>query len=197
MSTVAASILLFVVIDPFGNIPLFLSVLDAVPAERRRKVVARELSIALLVLVAFLFAGPSLLAALQITQPSLRIGGGIILLLIAIKMVFGGTGQMFKEMPEGEPMIVPLAVPSIAGPSAIATVLLLAGQEPGRWPAWLLAIFLAWLATAAILLSATTLASLLGKRGLCAIERLMGLLLTAVAVEMFLDGVHAFLGPRV
>lgn len=197
MSVVSATILLFVVMDPFGNMPLFLSVLDAVPVERRRKVVARELSIALLILVAFLFAGPRFLAALQISQPSLRIAGGIILILIAIKMVFGETGQMFKETPEGEPLIVPLAVPYVAGPSAIATVLLLAGQEPGRWPAWLLAIFLAWTANAAILLSSTKLASLLGSRGLCAVERLMGLILTAVSVEMFLGGVRAFLGLHV
>ena len=93
--------------------------------------------------------------------------------MIAVKMVFGGAGQMFKDTPDGEPFIVPLAVPYVAGPSATATVLLLAGQEPGRWLAWLLAILLAWIATAAILLASTKLASFLGKRGLCAIERLM------------------------
>lgn len=193
MTIVSAAILLFVVMDPFGNMPLFLSVLDAVPAERRRKVVARELLIALIMLVAFLFLGPHLLAALQISQPSLRIAGGIILFLIAVKMVFGGAGQMFKDASDSEPFIVPLAVPSVAGPSATATVLLLAGQEPGRWAAWLLAILLAWLATAVILLASTKVAFLLGKRGLCAIERLMGLILTAVSVEMFLVGVRAFL----
>jgi multiple antibiotic resistance protein len=196
MSVISATILLFVVIDPFGNVPLFLGVLDAVPVERRRTVLARELLIALLILVAVLFAGPHFLSALQISQPSLRIAGGIILVLIAIKMVFGGTGKMFKETPEGEPLIVPLAVPYVAGPSATATVLLLAGQEPTRWPAWLLSVFLAWMAAAAILLSSTKLAFLLGKRGLCAIERLMGLILTAVAVEMFLGGLRAFLGSQ-
>jgi len=168
MSVISATILLFVVIDPFGNV----------------------------LLVAVLFAGPHFLSALQISQPSLRIAGGIILVLIAIKMVFGGTGKMFKETPEGEPLIVPLAVPYVAGPSATATVLLLAGQEPTRWPAWLLSVFLAWMAAAAILLSSTKLAFLLGKRGLCAIERLMGLILTAVAVEMFLGGLRAFLGSQ-
>ncbi len=197
MSVISASILLFVVIDPFGNVPFFLSVLDAVPVERRRRVLARELLFALLVLIAVLFAGPKFLEAIRISRPSLHIAGGIILLLIAIKMVFGGTAEMFKEIPQGEPLIVPLAVPSIAGPSATATVLLLAGQEPERWPAWLLAVFLAWLASAAILLLSTTLASLLGKRGLCAIERLMGLILTAVAVEMFLNGVRALVGSGV
>ncbi len=197
MTIVSAAILLFVVMDPFGNIPFFLSVLDAVPVERRRKVVARELLIALIILAAFLFAGPCLLAALQISQPSFQIAGGIILFLIAVKMVFGGAGQMFKDTPDGEPFIVPLAVPYVAGPSATATVLLLAAQEPGRWPTWLLAILLAWMAASAILLSSTKLAFLLGKRGLCALERLMGLILTAVAVEMFLGGLRAFLGSQV
>jgi multiple antibiotic resistance protein len=197
MSVISATILLFVVMDPFGNIPLFLSALDAVPVKRRRRVLTRELSVALLILVAFLFAGPYFLAALQISQPALRIAGGIILILISIKMVFGGTEQMFKGTPKGEPLIVPLAVPYIAGPSAIATVLLLAGQEPGRWGAWLLAIFLAWLGTAGVLLLSGKLAFFLGKRGLCAIERLMGLILTAVSVEMFLGGVREFLNSQI
>ena len=196
MSVISATILLFMVMDPFGNIPLFLGVLDAVPMERRRRLLARELLIALLILVAFLFVGPCFMRAIQVSVPSLRIAGGIILFLISIKMVFGGADQMFKETPDGEPLIVPLAVPYVAGPSATATVLLLVGQEPERWPAWLLALFLAWIASAVILLSSTKLARLLGKRVLCAIERLMGLILTAVSVEMFLGGICAVLDSR-
>jgi len=190
MSVISAGILLFMVMDPFGNTPLFLSVLEAVPMERRRRVVLRELLIALLILILFLFVGPHFLMALHISEPSLRIAGGIILFLIAIKMIFGGTDQMFKGTPERDPLIVPLAVPYVAGPSASATVLLLVGQEPSRWPEWLLSLFLAWMGTAVILLFSTKLAGFLGRRGLCAIERLMGLILTAISVEMLMQGIR-------
>ena len=194
MSLVSASILLFLVMDPFGNTPVFLSVLNAVPSERRQRVIIRELLIALLVLIMFLLVGPSFLKVLQISEPSLRIAGGIILFLIAIKMIFGRTKDMFKDTLGGEPLIVPLAVPAIAGPSAVATLLLLVGQEPGRWPEWLLSLFLAWLSTAVILLFSTKLAKFLGERGLSAIECLMGLILTAISVEMFLQGIRTAFG---
>ncbi len=197
MSVISACILLFMVMDPFGNIPFFLSVLKTVPKERRKRVITRELLIALLILMVFLFLGPYFLGVLRISESSLRIAGGIVLFLIAIKMIFGGTQEMFKGTPEGEPLIVPLAVPAIAGPSTVATILLLVAQEPSRWPEWLLSLCLAWLSTALILLSSTELARLLGERGLTAIERLMGLILTAISVEMFLQGIRAFLGSHV
>jgi len=196
MSCLSAGILLFMVMDPFGNMPLFLSVLKAVPMERRQRVIMRELLIALLVLTVLLFVGPHFLKVLQISQPSLRIAGGIILFLIAIKMIFGRTEEIFKGTPEGEPLIVPLAIPAIAGPSAVAVVLLLVGQEPTRWPEWLFSLFLAWLGTAVILLFSTKLARLLGERCMSAIERLMGLMLTAVSVEMFLQGIRTVLDSQ-
>lgn len=190
MTLISATILLFVVMDAFGNLPLFVSALDAVPEKRRQRVIARELLFAFIILVFFLFVGPYIVAALQLSYSSLRIAGGIILFLIAVKMVFGGAQKLFTDTPAGEPFIVPLAVPYVAGPSAIATVLLLVGQYPTRWPEWLLAITLASLANAAILLAAPRLIPLLGTRGLFAMERLMGLLLTAVAVEMLLGGIR-------
>ena len=189
MSVISAAILLFVVMDPFGNMPLFVSVLETLPPERRKRVLARELMIALVLLVACLFVGPYFLSMLHISAPSLGIAGGIILFLIAIKMVFGGTDQMFKDVPDGEPLIVPLAVPCVAGPSATATILLLVGQEPDRWPEWLLAIILAWAVGAFFLSFSTKIAAVLGKRVLCAIERLMGLMLTAISIEMLLNGI--------
>jgi multiple antibiotic resistance protein len=197
MSVISACILLFMVMDPFGNIPFFLSVLKTVPEERRRRVITRELLIALLILVVFLFLGPYFLGVLQISESSLRIAGGIVLFLIAIKMIFGETQEMFKGTPEGEPLVVPLAVPAIAGPSTVATILLLVAQEPSHWPEWLLSLSLAWLSTALILLSSTELARFLGARGLTAVGRLMGLILTAISVEMFLQGIRQFLGSKV
>lgn len=150
--------------------------------------VVRELLVALSILLLFLFAGPYLLKALRISQSSLQIAGGIILFLIAIKMVFGKIGDMFKD-PQGEdPFIVPLAVPCLAGPSAIATVMLLMGQDPQRWHVWLVSLLLAWIVTSIILLFSAGLDRFLGKKGMSALQRLMGLILTALAVEMFIEG---------
>ncbi len=190
MTIFSASILLLLVMDPFGNAPVFLCVLKDVPGPRRQLVILRELLIALIVLVLFLLAGPHLINILQISEASLRIAGGIILFLIAIQMIFGSTEGMFKEDLEEEPLIVPLAIPFIAGPSAIATVMLLTGQEPGRWPEWLVSLCLAWMVTSMILLLSAKLDQFLGKRGLSALQSLMGLILTALAVEMFLQGIR-------
>ena len=190
MSIMSVSILLFMVMDPFGNVPFFVSALDGVAAERRRRVMIRELLVALAILSACLFVGPFFMKSMQVSEPSLRIAGGIILFLIAMKMVFGGADELFKDAPDGEPFVVPLAVPYLAGPSAIATLMVLVGQEPDRWPAWLTALFIAWAAAAVILLASTRLAKLLGKRALYAIERLMGLILTALSVEMVLVGIR-------
>ena len=190
MSILSASILIFLVMDPFGNSPVFLSVLKGVPPQRRQKAIARELLIALLVLLLFLFAGPHLLKALHISEPSLRIAGGIILFLIAIKMVFGKVGEMFSGPFSEEPFIVPLAIPCLAGPSSIATVMLLTGQEPHRWNEWVVSLLLAWLLTSGILLLSAKLDRVLGEKGMSALQHLMGLILTALAVEMFIQGLR-------
>ena len=189
MSLVSAFVLLFFVMDAFGNIPLFLAALAPVASERRRRVVARELLIALGVLVLFLFAGPVILNGLGISQGSLSIAGGIVLFLIALRMIFPQHhGTMAEEAVDHEPFVVPLAIPFVAGPSALATVMLLVSREPGRQLEWLVALVLAWAATAAILLLAPRLVRALGARGLIAIERLMGMILTALAVEMVVRG---------
>ncbi len=190
MSAVAAGVLLFLVMDPFGNIPLFMVYLRDVPVPRQRRVVLREMAIALFVLVVFLFFGRYLLALLQIGEASLGIAGGIILFLIAVSMVFSGAEQVFRGQYTGEPFIVPLAIPLVAGPSCMATVLLLMAREPHRWLEWLAALVGAWLAGSAILLLAPQCSRALGPRGLMALERLMGLLLTTVAVQMFVDGLR-------
>ena len=193
MSILSASILLFLVMDPFGNAPVFLSILKRVPLKRRQKVMVRELFIALIVLLLFLLAGPHLLEALQISEPSLRIAGGIILFLIAIKMVFGKLGDMFINPLEEEPFIVPLAIPCLAGPSAIATVMLLTGQEPHRWHEWVVSLLFAWILTSLILLLSARLDQVLGEKGMNALQHLMGLILTALAVEMFIQGLRTVL----
>jgi MarC family membrane protein len=192
MTLTSAAILLFFVMDPIGNIPLFLAALRPVEPQRRLPVVGRELLIAYVILVAFLFAGRSLLAALSISEPALTIAGAILLFLIAVKMIFPAAHGSLGEQIEGEPFVVPLAVPYVAGPSALATVLLMTSREPGRQFDWLLAITLAWAASAAILLAGARLAAVLGDKGITAIERLMGMGLVAAAVQMFLDGIQAW-----
>ena len=194
MDVVSAALLLFLVMDPIGNVPLFLSLLKDVPPPRRRVVLARELLIALVVLFAFLLGGQYLLDALSLRQESVSITGGIILFLIGLKMIFPTPEGIFGEPGTGEPFIVPMAIPLIAGPSAMATLLLLGQQEPGRSAEWTVALLIAWLATAVILFGSTALYRLLGPRVLSALERLMGMLIVALAVQMTLDGVAGYLG---
>jgi multiple antibiotic resistance protein len=189
MSIFSAALLLFLVIDPFGNIPFFLSVLKHIEYRRQRRIILREMVIALGVLVFFLFAGRYILLLLDISAPALSMAGGIILFLIALKMIFSDVEEIFGKSPEGEPLIVPLAIPFIAGPSALATVLLLMAREPSRWPEWLVALTAAWLLAACILFLSNQISRLLGYRVLIAIERLMGMLLTTIAVEMFIKGI--------
>ncbi len=197
MTLASAAVLLFLVMDPLGNILLFVSALQGVAPERRVRVVVRELVIAYLILVAFLFVGQPLLDLLQITGPALTIAGALVLFLIALRMVFPTAERSLSENVGGEPFIVPLAIPYVAGPSAMATVLLLVSREPSRWPAWLGALTAAWVLSAVILMLGGRLSRLLGQKGLVALERLMGLLLVAVAVQMLLEGLRVALAVPV
>lgn len=190
MTVASAAFLLFLVMDPLGNVPLFLVSLKSVPPDRQTRVVAREVVIAYGVLVLFLFAGHYLLRLLQISGPAVTIAGGTILFLIALRMVFPSPDWTLHEAVEGEPFIVPLAIPYLAGPSALATVALLMSREPHRWAEWLLAVTVAWLGSAAILMAGSHLRRYLGQRGLIALERLMGMVLVTVAVQMFVQGLR-------
>jgi multiple antibiotic resistance protein len=195
VTIVSATILLFLILDPLGNVPVFLSLLKPLPPARRRVVLVRELLIALGVLFVFLWAGKIVLDAMHIRQESVSIAGGIVLFLIGIRMIFPTPEGLLGELPEGEPFIVPMAIPLVAGPSGMAAVILMGSSEPNRLSEWSLALFLAWLATAIILFSATYLYKVLGTRVLTAVERLMGMLLVTLSVQMFLDGVAGYLGP--
>lgn len=193
MTVAAAALLLFFILDPLGNIPVFLSVLKDLPPARQRKVLARELLIALVVLMLFLWGGQYALELMHLRQESVSIAGGIVLFLIGIRMIFPKPEGLMGAIPDGEPFIVPMAIPLIAGPSGMAAVMLMGSNEPGRLGEWSLALLLAWGATAAILLSAPLLYKLLGSRALTALERLMGMLLVAISVQMLLDGLGTYL----
>jgi len=194
MTLSSAIVLLLLVIDPFGNVPFFVTALKGVDPRRRRAVVVRELLIAYGVMVIFLFAGEPLLGVLGISEPAVTIAGGVLLFLIAIRMVFPVPGRSAGEEVTEEPFVVPLAIPYIAGPSLLAVELLLMSREPTRWPTWLLAISAAWAANAVIVLLASRVTARLGSRGLIAIERLMGMILVGISIQMFLTGVDTYFG---
>jgi len=189
----SAVVTLLLIMDPLGNIPLFLSVLKSVSPERRQRVLLREIAFAYLVLLASLFIGGMALRVLGLRQETISVAGGIVLFLIALRMIFPVEGGHNSDALEGEPFLVPLAVPLIAGPSTLAALLLLQRSAPGQTGSLLLAVTIAWALSGAILLSSTFFYRLLRERGLIAMERLMGMLLVMVAVQMFMHGVKAFL----
>lgn len=193
MTVFSAALLLFLVMDPFGNIPLFITALSNVDKNRRQKIIVRELLIALIVLVVFLFGGQHILSAFHISESALTAAGGTVLFLIAIKMVFPSAGRLSAEEISGEPFVVPLAIPYVAGPSAVASVLLIMNREPARWPEWLAALLLAWFVSGLIILSSGFFSKVLGEKVLVAIERLMGMLLVAIAIQMIMTGVARFM----
>ena len=192
MDLLSSTGILLLTMDPLGNVPNFVAVLHQVPAERRRPVVIRELLVALLLMIAFLFVGGQLMAALGIHPEAITIAGGILLFLIAIEMIFPTQNRRTADTSGGDPFIVPLATPLVAGPSTLATIILLASKGGG--PLTILpALLLAWAVTFVCLVSAPTLARVLRERGARAVERLMGMLLVMLAVQMFLNGLKDYL----
>ena len=196
MTIASAALLLFLILDPLGNIPVFLSLLRPLPGHRRRIVLVRELLIALIVLMAFLWGGKYALDLMHLRQESVSIAGGIVLFLIGLRMIFPPPEGLMGELPDGEPFIVPMAIPLVAGPSGMAAVMLMGSKDPARLGDWSLALLIAWAATAAILFCATALYRWMGTRVLTAIERLMGMLLVAISVQMLLDGLGLYLASN-
>jgi len=186
----AAATLLFVM-DPLGNIAIFNAVLSRFPPRRRAQITARELVIALVILLIFLFAGTAILKFLGLSEPSLAIAGGILLFIIALRMIFP-TGGSEVASETDEPLIVPLAMPMVAGPSTIAILLLLSSTQPERIWEWCTALVIAWAITTVLLTASPFLLRVLGDRGLRALERLMGMMLVLLATQMLLNGVRDF-----
>jgi MarC family membrane protein len=184
---------LFLLMDPIGNVPIFVSVLKNSDPARQRRIIMRELIIALLIIIVFNFIGDALLNFLNVKISTILFSGGIILFLIALKMIFPGGRDSEVELPhDKEPFIVPLATPLVAGPAVLAAVMLYSGQHINDHFITVGAIVIAWAASTLILLSSSLWKKLLGWRGLVACERLMGLILTLIAVQMFLEGVEMF-----
>ena len=190
---ISAVVLLFLVLDPLGNVPVVASLLKQVDPARRRRVVLRECALAYGILVAFMLFGRQFLDLMHLSEISMSIAGGVILFMIAIRMVFKSPEGIFGDTLDHEPFIVPLAIPLIAGPSALATVMLMVSREPAKLGLWIVALTAAMLLSALILSLGERIEKLLGKSGMEAVERLMGLILTAIAIEMLLGGLREFL----
>ncbi len=190
ITSVAATI--FLIMDPLGNVPVFNAVLSGFDKRKRTKVITRELIIALVILFFFLFTGNAILGFLGLTQSSLNIAGGFLLFLISLRMIFPQAKPVDETETFDDPFIVPLAVPMIAGPSAIAILLLLSSSQPDRLAEWSIALFLAWLGATILLLASPLLLKVLGNRGARALERLMGMILVILATQMLLNGIRDF-----
>jgi multiple antibiotic resistance protein len=186
------SFTLFLLMDSFGNIPIYLIILKEFGEKKRRLILLRELLIALFTIYLFAFLGEGFLRVLEISKESIFLAGAIVLFLMAVKMIFPEKGSMAHTFAgEGEPLIFPLAVPLIAGPSTLAAVMIYALQVSSMWMLYL-SIFMAWIASSLVLYLSTYLQRWLGDRGLKALERLMGLVLILLAINMFLNGLRIF-----
>jgi multiple antibiotic resistance protein len=183
---------LFLLMDSIGNVPLYLSILKNFNPKRQRIIILREMTIALLIIIAFVFLGDKLMTFLQISDSTIQISGGIVLFLICLKMIFPSKDDPQEHVSlDEEPLVVPLAVPFVAGPAVLAAVMIYARQEM-NYLLMIGAIAIAWAASLIILLASSFLKNILGIRGLTAIERLMGLILILISVQMFLTGLHSF-----
>lgn len=191
MELISIAFILFLIMDPIGNISSFLGLVKDAPPKRQRWIALREMLIALLVIVGFNYLGEYILSILHFSEKTLRIASGVILFLAAIKILFPSIDSPRANLMQGEPSIVPLAIPLIAGPSLLATVMLFAHIEPSAFFV-LQAILIAWSASLLILLSAPFLQRVLGSNGLMAAERLLGMVLVLIAIQRFLEGVQLF-----
>jgi len=192
MSIFSIALSLFLLMDAIGNVPIFLSILKELDPKRQRKIIFRELILALFIIIAFYFIGDYLLNFLNITNQAVLVSGGIILFIIALKLIFSNPEKSFHWSGGKEPFLVPLAIPLVSGPAVLAAVMLYSHQDISPWIC-MGAILIAWIASTAILLSSVPLKKFLGERGLLACEKLTGLLLIMIAVQMFLDGITPIL----
>lgn len=192
MTLFTLSFLLFLIMDPFGNVSSYLKLVEKLPRKKQLLVAGREMLIALGFMLLFNFIGEFLFDVLHISETAIRLASGLILFLVALKILFPSIDSPRSNLPEGEPFITPLAVPFIAGPALLATIMLYTHLEPSQ-PMMLSAIFLSWIAASAVLFSSSFLYRILGTNGLIACEKLMGMVLVLLAIERFASGVQLFM----
>ncbi|MBC7114883.1 MAG: multiple antibiotic resistance protein [Archaeoglobi archaeon] len=186
-----ATIALIIITDPLGNVPLFLYLTEGMSREERRKELKNAVIWSFTILLIFAVLGETIMRFLDVSLPSLRIAGGILLLLISFNMMFGKREEQTSGVSVG---VVPLATPLIAGPGAITTVLVYTNILPGFQKLLVvLSIFLAILLTWFVLKESERLYEILGRDGSHALTRIMSILLAAIAVEMMMKGVTNFI----
>ncbi len=191
---ISATILLILITDPLGNVPVLLGLLKNVDPKRWARIILRECAIAFVVLLIFLLFGRQILGVLRLSEDTLRIAGGVILFLIALNMIFPGSGaRMVDPLESGEPFIVPLAIPLISGPSAMVTAMLISGNDPTRMLEWVGALVITIATSSVVFLLANRMQKVLGPHVITAFERLMGLVLAAISIDMLLKGLASYL----
>lgn len=185
------ALILFLIMDPVGNVSSFLQLTKEIPRKKQQMIVIREMLIALAFMLLFNFFGEYIFNLLQISEKTLKLASGVILFLCAIKILFPTLDSPRSNLPQGEPYIVPIAVPLIAGPALLATIMLFAHTETSA-TTMIIAILAAWAASSLILFNANFFQKILGTNGLTAVERLMGMVLVMLAIQRFLEGVQLF-----
>jgi multiple antibiotic resistance protein len=189
-SIISTAILIVFVLDPFGNVPLLLSILKKATQTQRYKIILRESLIGFCILMVFFFFGQNFLNIFHLQTEAITIAGGIIFFIISLKMIFPNShGDSIFATDELDPLVVPIAMPMIAGPGALATIMVLVQTNQSHLGALFVSMSLAWLISALILLFSPMLYRVLKNKGLTALERLMGMLLLIMSVQMFIDGI--------
>ena len=196
MSLFTLALILFLIMDPVGNLSSYLTMVKDIEPKRQRWIVIREMLIVLTAMIVFNYIGETLFDLLQLEESTVRLSSGVILFLIAIKILFPASDSMRSNIPKGEPFIFPLAIPLIAGPSLLATIMLFAHLEPSQ-AIMLEAIFISWFTALLVLLFARPIKSILGVNGLLACEKLMGMILVLIAVQRFLEGIVTFVQDKI
>ena len=189
-SILSTVLLLFFILDPFGNVPVLLTLLKDVDMRRRYRIIIREVLIGLAILLCFLFFGDDFLNIFHLETEAVTIAGGVIFLIIGLKMIFPDPKGAPLFSTEEEPLVVPIALPMIAGPSALATLILLSHNYPDDQQNLLISLLIAWAISTVIFLISPLLYRILKDKGLKALERLMGMLLLIMSVQMFIDGIR-------
>ncbi len=192
-SIISTAIVLTFILDPFGNVPLLLTILKDVDAKKHRRIIIREMIIGLVILILFLFAGRNFLNLFHLETTSVTIAGGLIFLIIALKLIFPPSEGSNIFASTGEPFIVPIAMPMVAGPSALATIIVMSNKNSENLTGLFLALIIAWAISSIILLLSPLFYRLLRTKGLIALERLMGMLLLIMAVQMLMDGLSEYM----
>lgn len=191
MSLFSITLVLFFIMDPIGNISSYLNLVKELDPKRQKWVIFREMLIALAVMIGFNYLGEVFFDLLNLSETTVRVSSGVILFLIGVKILFTAPDSLRAGLPQGEPFIFPIAVPLIAGPGLMATIMLFAHLEPLQ-SIMLIAILISWACAATVLFFSSTIKRVLGENGLMACERLIGMVIVLIAVQRFLEGILLF-----